>query len=901
MATAQEVESTNLMSSDVFLATKFVEKLKAKYLDVSEDTLLLGMYGYLSVIFSNLIQNTATMISEYSMEAIPSRAKFEKNVISHALALGMNQIHANPASLNVLIAFPEEYLIRNMDENNKLILDKDFVFSVGDRQLYPYLLDYNIEIKRNTLLTGKTVYTAKYLLDNNNPLSIHTNPYLPSLGIISAEGQDMVALQTDLRQMTHNTIHYKLIVTNPLETKTKEFTFNDQLAFFYVDVAEETDEGIVNHHLEPIYEGLYDYENGKEYISYMYLDEKTIRLKFDRDSYQPRRNAEVDIHVYTTLGSACNIYLDDAFQIYREITSTTYNYSGLYTMIRSNSSSLYGEDRASVEKLQSLIPKEMLARGSYSTYSDLNTFFNLLQTEDCKIDVYQRVFNQIENVYSVYLLMKYNGYILPTNTIDIRLNKEDFTHTSRDNFILKSNSTFYLKNGSSDAVVASDDLSDEEIEELEEDGFVYTCPFLMVVNKYPFYVSFYNIYLKYERVLYFDFINDNSDLQFIAEKFKVYRNVFDTNRNEFHMQVQCMQNINSNYNIIIFNEKQEIQDLNIKVFAVFYTDDADGNKKPSRYLEGELIDYNSSSLVYTFDFVMTTNDIIAGSLPSLLFETGLKAIGTGKDSPMYLESNLQMKLFIFIKSDRDYGREYGDQLELTADSLIPDMDGWSLTNIYTTNESGIDIFYDYSDLMTSYIKQVKDSADDLHYWIGKVPVIKKSWWNNEDKVSYFIQMLDYRRRYIQQSLNLIENPFGINVKLYNTYGPSTNYNIAQKETIDRVNLSLKFEIMFSTREDQTLLSTIQNTIKEYIEDLNDKSDLHMPNLITYLTNLYQDAIKYIKFIGLNNYSNLWQSIYKNPVVSRSTWEESQNTPEFININILPNGLPDITFDIVDLN
>ena len=899
MATA-EVESTNLISSDIFLATTFIEKLKEKYIDAPEDTLLLGMYGYLSAIFSNLIQNTAMMVSDYSMEAIPTRAKFEKNVISHALALGVNLIHANPASLNVLIAFPEDYLIRNLNDENKLILDREFIFSIGDRQLYPYLLDYDIEIKRNILLTGKTVYTAKYLLDNKNPLSIHNNPYLPSLGIISAEGQDMVALQTNLRQMTHTIIPYKLIVDNPLETKTKEFTFEDQLAFFYVEVDEETDDGIVNHHLEPMYEGLHDYENGKEYISYMYLDERTIRVKFDRDSYQPRRNAEINIHVYTTLGSACNIYLDDPFQIYREMTSTRYSYSGLYTMIRSNSSSLYGEDRASVEQLQQLIPKEMMARGSYSTYSDLNTFFNLLQTEDCKIDVFQRVFNQIENVYSVYLLMKYGGYILPSNTIDIAIEKSGFTHTSRDNFILKPNSTFYLKKGSSDAVLASDDLSDEEIDLLEQDGFVYTCPFLMVVNKYPFYVSFYNIYLKYERVIYFDFINDNSDLQFIAERFKVYRNIFDTDKNEFHMQVQCMQNINSNYNIIILDEKQEIVDINIKVFAVLYTDDADGNKKPSRYLEGELIDYNSSSLVYTFDFKMTTNNIIAGSLPSLLFESGLKAVGTGKDSPMYLESNVQMKLFIFIKSDRDYGREYGDQLELTTDSIIPNMKGWSLTNIYTTNENGIDIFYDYSDLMTSYIKQVK-TVEDIHYWIGKVPVIKKSWWNTEDKVTYFLQMLDYRRRYIQQSLDLIENPFGINVKLYNTYGPSTNYNIAKKETIDRINLSLRFEIMFATREDQTLLSTIQNTIKEYVEDLNDKSDLHIPNLITYITNLYQDSIKYIKFIGLNNYSNLWQSIYKNPVVSASAWEESQNVPEFININILPNGLPDITFDIVEYN
>lgn len=889
---------TNILSSDIFLATKFVEKLKAKYIDISEDTLLLGMYGYLSVIFSNLIQNTATMVSEYSMEAIPTRAKFEKNVISHALSLGINKINAVPASLNVLLAFPEEYLIRNMDDDSKLILDKDFIFVVGDRRLYPYTLDYNIEIRRNLLPSGKVVYTAMYQLDDKNPLSSLNNPYLPALGVINASGQDLVALQTTLRQVKHSSIHYKLLVDNPLETKTREFTFEDQLAYFYVEVTEETDEGTETHYLEPIYEGLYDYKSDKEYINYMYLDEKTIRLKFNRKSYQPRRNAEIDIHIYTTLGSECNLYLDDTFQIYREITSKNYNYSGLYTLIKSNSSSLYGEDRATVEELKEYIPKEMLARGSYSTYSDLNSFFNLIQTEDCKMDIFQRVYNQIENVYFAYLLMRYNGSIVPSNTIDITLLRENFTFTSKNTFIVAPGSTFYMPKGSSDAVYVSNDLTTEEIEEYENNGFLYTCPFLMVVNKYPFYTSFYNVNVKYDRVLYFDFINDKSDLQFIAEKFKVYRNAFDNPNNELHIEVQCMQNINSDYNLLLYNDDNEIIDRNIRAYAVIYSKDANGHSQPNRYIEGELINYNQSSLVYTFDFVITSADQMAGTSVHLLFNKGLKLILTGEESGTYLEKNVEMKLFIFIKGDQEYGRMYGDKLEKSTDNLFPDLDGWSLTNIYTTSSAGVDLFYDYSDLMTSFIKLNK-SDDGISYWVSKVPVLKKSWWNSEEKATYFLQMLDYRRRYIQEALHIIDNPFGINFKLYNTYGPSKNYNINKLENIDRVNLSLRFEIMFITKDDQTILTDIQESIKSYIEDINSSDDLHMPNLITYLTNLYKDSIEYIKFVGLNEYQSLWQSIYKNPTIKEDYFQESQNTPEFININILPNDLPDITFDIIN--
>ena len=100
-------ETTDIMSTDVYLATQFVNKLKERYIDIPEETLYLGIYGYLTSVFSNLIENTAIMASEYSTEAIPTRAKFERNVIAHALSLGINKITANPAEMDVMLAFPE--------------------------------------------------------------------------------------------------------------------------------------------------------------------------------------------------------------------------------------------------------------------------------------------------------------------------------------------------------------------------------------------------------------------------------------------------------------------------------------------------------------------------------------------------------------------------------------------------------------------------------------------------------------------------------------------------------------------------------------------------------------------------------------------------------------------------
>ena len=159
-------------------------------------------------------------------------------------------------------------------------------------------------------------------------------------------------------------------------------------------------------------------------------------------------------------------------------------------------------------------------------------------------------------------------------------------------------------------------------------------------------------------------------------------------------------------------------------------------------------------------------------------------------------------------------------------------------------------------------------------------------------------MIDRRRRYMQNVLLLLEDSFGIDYKFYNTYGPARTYNINNETHIDRINLSLKFEIKFISDSEKVILDNITADIKDYIEDLNNITDLHIPNLITYIINLYRDHIVYIKFVKLNNYDSLYQSIYKDPVLSDNYFVETQTVPEFINVNTTKLGKADIEYDII---
>ena len=106
------VSSIPKLSTDIYQVSAFVESIKQKYIDIPEDTLYLGVYGFLSSIFSNLIQNTTIMAAEYSQEAIPTKAKFERNIVAHALSLGINKIYANPAELECILVLPESHTHR---------------------------------------------------------------------------------------------------------------------------------------------------------------------------------------------------------------------------------------------------------------------------------------------------------------------------------------------------------------------------------------------------------------------------------------------------------------------------------------------------------------------------------------------------------------------------------------------------------------------------------------------------------------------------------------------------------------------------------------------------------------------------------------------------------------------
>lgn len=439
----------NLISSDIYDLTEFVKQLKKKYIPLQdEDTLYISTFGYIGDIAANLMQNSVIAASEYSNEAIPTRAKFDRNVIIHAMTLGIDKVHATPATMPIVLCIPESCVVQNLG-NNKTGERQEGVFTIDHTIPFTiegveFHLDYDINITRYkkeykpTPTTGdpdnltSVIYTARYDMSVPNPVSDIDNEILPTVGVFRyadifqnslAKADNVLVIYTKLSQVMYHEEEVVVSSDNDLLNKTISFQFSDQLAYFDVAVYEANAD--TPRVLTPIYDGLYK-DGVTNYCYYSYMNSNSIRIRFDRDVYQPRMNSRVVVRIYTTLGSGGNFKYSENVRLQFPSTSKA-DYNSVFALIQQRGDGATdGLDRASTKQLQEIIPKEMLSRGFITTNTDLQNYFNSLSTENSIVYVFRKEDSFLKRTYYSYSLMKDDeGNIIPTNTIPIEIEGQD--------------------------------------------------------------------------------------------------------------------------------------------------------------------------------------------------------------------------------------------------------------------------------------------------------------------------------------------------------------------------------------------------------------------------------------------------------------------------------------------
>lgn len=871
--------ATNLDPSIYNIQQTVNDVIKHYIPDETEDTLALGTFGYLGDISSLQIQNDIILNSELGNELWPSRAKYEKNIIAHSIIQNIVDINAKPAIILAYLGFEEEKLDQ-VFINDVFTIDKEYAFKIGR---FDFHLEYDLRLERTLISNKQYLYSARYDISRKNELSKITNPYTSTPYIQVDQGKRMVYIPCQLMQVTHTTEYRKVISSSSIDNKTFEFTFEDQLAGFEVAV---TERGVTTY-LTPVFDGA-EIENGIEnYCYYTYIDAKTIRVRFDSLSYLPTLNADIEVYIKTTKGAEGNFEYDEV--LYVLLTSDRFNYKNFATTLITGKSSTGGEDRKSIEELRRLLPKEALARGSITTLQDLRNYFNtmILDSEKTRILVMKKINNDFEKrAYYAYLVLKdeYDN-VIPTNTIDIEISKSLFdTHDNRK-YVLKPGCYIVYENGIGH-IYKSENQALQKLMQDDTNNLIYTVPFMLVVTADPLYVSYYLSIMNYLIYLSFDYINQQSQIQFISTYISWTRK-FLTDSDTYFLDMELKQNVSDGLDLIEYDEDGNIIKSRLKVAMVLYNDDT---VDPYRYAIGEVVGKNDETKKYHVQFKFKTTDQINDDNKIRIEDVYIPT--TSSKDYGYFTNHVSVKLYVLYESKdkTEYGR-------YDLDSVIPSdsLSGWTVTNMYTIN-GGINFYYNYSQIMSSTVKDttiLNEAGDELGFKIQSIPVIKHSYMNDEHNIQALINQFNYEKAYIDNAIQLLENNFLIDFKLFNTYGKSTMYSIDKngKELVDRVHLTLNFEVKLLKTSDNNTKDYILQDIKKMIEDLNDMESLHIPNLITTITNTYRNSIEYIEFLGFNDYGPGVQHLYKQEK------EDIYSVPEFLTVNVV-DMVPDINIRLV---
>lgn len=847
------------ITSDIYQINEYLESLKRKHIPAEDsNSLILGTFGYLGDVFSNQIQDNIILSSQWLDEMFPIRAKLEKSLLTHALSVNIKDLNAIPAKLDLLIGIKETELLKNMI-NDKFVISRDIPIYIEE---YPFHIENNINVFRQSSSNNTNVYLAQYDFEDNNVLSTTNNPYLLPPVRTRVGNDSFIFIRAKLRQVSMTTYNKKVISTNPIENKTFEFGFENQLAGFELNVTQGN--GNVLKFI-PIYENVPILDDTKSYVYFSYINSNTVRVKFIKSIYVPKINDIIDVKIMNTLGERGNFSYNDSIII--DPKSETHTYTDIMFLGKPVTNSDFGMNKKSLEDLKKIIPMEALARGSITCNKDLDNYFNMINDRFSRIKFEKKLDNQFERKYYSFMLLKdESDNVIPTNTIDMVLQESELININ-NRLILKPGLPLeYDKATKKCRLINPNILTNTVIKDKETKGFLYTSPFTTVINKSPLCVSNYLTIFNRRYSLIFKQISDIPLIQLISTNVSWKRDLV-VDGDYYKMDIELTQNIDEEYNLITLDANNNVVSSKVKVLGLLY--DSDDNVY--RYIEGVPLYYDKATKTYLFRFnFRTTNNISQNSTIEI---DNLYNIGTSDITSGYLKANgCKMDLYVLV----DTGIAGSNRGPL--DTLVPGLSSYTLSNIYEIEE-GLDFYINFSNIVSSIVTPLMNTDQATYrYEVDSVPVIKYSHLTSSKQVKYLVNHIMDKKTFIDSAMDVLENSFEIDFKFFNTYGESRVCNIGNtSELLDRVNIKLTLMIKFiSVNNNDSYIELIKKEIKNYVDNIDNVSNFHMSDIINILKIKF-DFISYIEFAKINEYDTIHQSILTDIT------KVNKHVPEFINI------------------
>lgn len=897
--------------------------LAPKYFPNTElSDLNIGLTGLTMEQIANFTQDAFHTASVLVNEAYPNRAQIPENIYSHAAIFQLDANFASAAKCLFTLWLTEEDILKYAEDKGdykEFKIDADTTVTVDD---IPFTLDYDVIIKVQNH-QGTNLYSAQYDLSYTNCISDITSQYIR----IRQASNGMVYLIITLHQCVRQYASENIIDNSKINYPVLDFTFENQLAGFDA-FYNEPGSSVQKQLLKRL---MYTAPVKEPFCYYRFRDSNivtdrptTFSVTFStKDAYfQPEFNSDLHVTMYTTLGSAGNFDVYKGSNISVTTTGDKYEYNqncAMYATVVGASTG--GHDAIDIEELREKTVSSYSTATVISTETDIRYYFNDYAKKFGNDILFIKKRDDVERIFSAFIVMKKDGYIYSTNTAKLNLTADDYDEISFDNeMLLKAGHLFVYEKGSSDTmrlinykkdgrtIMAYDSdedvyeaiksafpdipaeiaeqfptLSSEElvvkIDAAYKKQFVYTNPFMIKVNPNPNLVGYYMNVVDKTSLLDFGDSTSLSFLQFISTAINIKRGLDSDPK--FTITTQISPTVTMGIDELVqlngdgtINPDADPEDNQLRALLAFVDGDT-----VTGYIE--LIPTSEDSSIITFKADMTTDDIVTMS-NRFCCTNAINAGDPESPNPVYVNaSDAVVKLYILHKRPDLYS---GNPLFNN-----PSFTDYIVTNVYSTESEPLTFINSMNMLRSTVTFPAIASDESLKTNLTSVPFIKYDLLKDDEKFSYFISSLDAQYTAIEEVLEKLQNNMHIDIKFYNTYGKSKNFYIGDDEqVIDRVNLRIKFKIQVVSAADITdVTRDLKILIKDYIETLNADgvNNLYISNLIRKIETDIPE-IHHCRFLGINDYTTDYQTITArvSDLASMDREERRYYVPEMLVIN-----------------
>ena len=842
--------------------------------DIPVNKLNLGFTGVTSELISQAIEDSYGTASLMMNEAFITRSILPNSIYSAASLFDLGYTFATPSRCKFAMQLWLDDIIKYSQKVRnttiyRYILDKNTKLILGDSV---YRFDYDIIIDHQ-FIDGQRVFNIYYNKSNTeiNSIAIVDNIYIKhqvsSIGWIAL----FVELQEFDRKISENIISDNLITVN----SDIPIRWSRQIAGFdLVYISPTGDKYQMNA------KNLYTPPEQNPFAWYRFENDNLIKLSFSNNKgfFQPQFNSKILSTIYTCRGLSANFdSYDRKTAVPVQKTGERYEYNASTKMVAlCYSGSKGGLDRADIELLRKDIISAYNTAKVITTDNDLKLWFDRYAVRyGTKSEFFKRRDDFSGRLFSQFIAITDNTYVYPTNTltIDVDQNQFDFINSDKNGlnkeFIIKPGHLWeyadYIDENNKKVIVRDRVrmvkgidkmamITDDALPPITSDRpFMFVNPFFIKLHRSPSISANYNSLIIHTSWPEDIPIGSESFHQFQLATFSVERTL-SKKSNSYNLQVICVPVITTDKNIKYVegidgknDETFPVYDNNIRIILVTRSK-TDGETGYIEMIPKEL--RNGGAILFESEISVHDNlrsdmmlEIDQENTPDIrsLISSGVR------EGKIFIDSDETSFHFIILMKD-SMGK---------ATSILfndPKFQGYLMANRFANDHRNLTLYQPMT-MMRSAISFVGEN-NNYKVRASMIPFLRWDVPLDNTKMDYFIRAFNEQYHAMSPVVSLLDGNSSIDMKLFNTYGRSSNYYIGPSDDsevlwdsdilLDNVYVRIKFRMAVNDRSIYTqTVEAVVNEIQGFFESMNSGSltDIHVSDLIHIIKTLFSSSIE----------------------------------------------------------